>query len=136
MTKLIPARIFTILLVCRLPLTFALVSRPVDEMKVDFPYWERLHGYWRTLPNFNPLTVTSEPDQDLEGGALDLFQNGNSQSAANQLQELGFEDEPPAHPAFSATNSLTPEEQLEIEGDPDADGEDDDMADPDVCAYS
>jgi hypothetical protein len=102
-------------------------------MKVEFPYWERLHGYWRTLPNFNPLTVTSEPDQDLESGALKLFQGTNS--PANSLLELGFDGEPPAHPAFLAADFLTPEERAEIQDDPDADGDDENMAEPDVRIY-
>ncbi|KDR70600.1 hypothetical protein GALMADRAFT_229964 [Galerina marginata CBS 339.88] len=103
----------------------------IDELSVEFPYWERLHGYWRTLPNYNPLTVTLEPDQDLEGGALNLFQRGDSQPPAGSLLGLGLEGEPPAHPAFTDNNSLTPtpEEQAEIEADPDAEGEDEDMAD-------
>jgi len=102
-------------------------------MQEEFPYWERLHGYWRTLPNYNPLTVTSEPDQDLEGGALELFKGG----ATAALLDLGFEGEPPTHPAFAAVDSLTPEEQAEIDADPDADaeGEDEDMADADVRLF-
>jgi hypothetical protein len=101
-------------------------------MMEDFPYWERLHGYWRTLPNYNPLTVTSEPDQDLEGGALELFSSSQQPTAA--LLDLALNSEPPAHPAFAAINSLTPEEQAEIKGDPDADADGDDevMSDDEV----
>jgi len=100
-------------------------------MQEEFPYWEHLHGYWCTLLNYNPLTVTSEPDQDLEGGALELFEGG----ATVALLDLGFEGEPPTHPAFATVDSLTPEKQAEINVDPDADaeGEDKDMADADVC---
>jgi hypothetical protein len=42
---------------------------------VDFPYWKRLHGFWHTLPNFNPYTALSEPGQDLAGEARALIQN-------------------------------------------------------------
>ena len=39
-----------------------------DKLILDykFPIWECLHGFWRTLPNFNPHVVSSEPGQDLE----------------------------------------------------------------------
>jgi hypothetical protein len=46
-----------------------------EELEQDFPYWKRLHGFWRTLPNFNPYTASSEPGQDLVADALDLIQS-------------------------------------------------------------
>ncbi|KAJ7812878.1 hypothetical protein B0H14DRAFT_3478533 [Mycena olivaceomarginata] len=36
------------------------------------PYWDRLHGFWRTLPNFNPTVVTSDAGQDIAAQALTL----------------------------------------------------------------
>jgi len=42
----------------------------LDKLLSGFPIWERLHGFWRTLPSFNPHAVSSEPGQDLEGEAL------------------------------------------------------------------
>jgi hypothetical protein len=45
-----------------------------EKLEQDFPYWKRLHGFWRTLPNFNPYTVSSEPGQDLAAEALTLIQ--------------------------------------------------------------
>jgi hypothetical protein len=36
-----------------------------------------LHGYWRTLPNFNPYTVTSDPGQDLAAEALTVLMGGH-----------------------------------------------------------
>ena len=46
-----------------------------DHLILDYklPVWERLHGIWRTLPNFNPLVVSSEPGQDLAGEAQRLL---------------------------------------------------------------
>ena len=38
-----------------------------------FPWWERLHGFWRTLPNFNPFTVTSQPGQDMAMEAVEML---------------------------------------------------------------
>jgi hypothetical protein len=49
--------------------------RNPEKLEEDFPYWRRLHGYWRTLPNFNPYTVSSEPGQDLGAQALAFIQN-------------------------------------------------------------
>jgi hypothetical protein len=40
---------------------------------MNFKWWPRLHGYWRTLPNFNPYTVTSDPGQDLADEALSVL---------------------------------------------------------------
>lgn len=79
----------------------------------DFPYWDRLHGYWRTLPNFNPVTVTSSPGQDLEDSARALF------------------GQKPIEVCDDGSNSLAPEELAELEADPDADadGEEDDGGD-------
>jgi hypothetical protein len=46
----------------------------LEQLEQDFPYWKRLHGFWRTLPNFNPYTASSEPGQDLASEALALIQ--------------------------------------------------------------
>jgi hypothetical protein len=35
-----------------------------------------LHGFWRTLPNFNPYTVTSDPGQGLADEALGVLMGG------------------------------------------------------------
>ncbi|KAJ7827203.1 hypothetical protein B0H13DRAFT_2373968 [Mycena leptocephala] len=49
------------------------IANKIAKIKVDFPYWEQLHGFWRTLPNFNPYTVSSEPGQDIADQALALI---------------------------------------------------------------
>lgn len=73
----------------------------------EFPYWERLHGYWRTLPNFNPHTVTSDPGQPLEDDAMALF--GVTQ---------GWDGGDNSPDAKSDGSSL--EEAAEMENDPSA----------------
>ncbi|KAH9048751.1 hypothetical protein EDB84DRAFT_1257058, partial [Lactarius hengduanensis] len=50
----------------------SIVSAP-NKLLADFPYWERLHGFWRTLPSFNPHTVSSEPGQDLQDEAIGVL---------------------------------------------------------------
>ena len=89
-----------------------------DQLMVDFPYWERLHGYWRTLPNYNPVTVTSDPGQDLESDALALI--GGT---------IGDGDD-----AESMHEEFPPEERANMELDADADDEDEIyVAGSDVC---
>lgn len=52
-----------------------LKSSRLDQLIIDhkLPVWERLHGLWKTLPNFNPIVASSEPGQDLEGQARELL---------------------------------------------------------------
>jgi hypothetical protein len=47
----------------------------LEQLEQDFPYWKCLHGFWCTLPNFNPYTASSEPGQDLAAKASALVQN-------------------------------------------------------------
>ena len=73
--------------------------------KETFPWWERLHGFWRTLPNFNPYTVTSGHGQDIAADAQDMFftskgdtttqdsDDDNVLSQASNEQELVLEQE-------------------------------------------
>jgi len=44
-----------------------------EQLEEEFPYWKRLHGFWRTLPNFNPFTASSQPGQNLAGEAKALL---------------------------------------------------------------
>ena len=49
--------------------------------------WERLHGFWRTIPSFNPQVVSSEPGQDLEGEARRLLFPSGGSGDANEEEE-------------------------------------------------
>jgi hypothetical protein len=62
--------------------------RFLELLEQDFPYWKRLHGFWRTLPNFNPYMASSEPGQDLAGEALALLQTKGQEN----LDDLDDED--------------------------------------------
>jgi hypothetical protein len=42
----------------------------------NFKWWPWLHGYWRTLPNFNPFTVSSDPGQNLADDAVSVLLGG------------------------------------------------------------
>lgn len=63
-----------------------------EKLEQDFPYWKRLHGFWRTLPNFNPYTASSEPGQDLAAEALMLVQT-RGQKHSDDEYDLIDDDE-------------------------------------------
>ena len=55
-------------------LRFLVLTQPIVEKETEnFKWWPRLHGYWCTLLNFNPYTVTSGPGQDLADEALSVL---------------------------------------------------------------
>jgi hypothetical protein len=58
----------------------------LEQLEQEFPFWKRLHGFWRTLPNFNPYTASSEPGQDLAADALALIW-GRGQDNENDEEE-------------------------------------------------
>ena len=47
--------------------------RSTVEIEKTFPYFSRLHGYWASIPSFNPTTVSSYPGQDLGHEAQELL---------------------------------------------------------------
>jgi hypothetical protein len=59
-----------------------------EKLLKGFPYWKRLHGFWRTLPNFNPHTASSEPGQDLAGEAMALIANRGASSVAREDDDV------------------------------------------------
>jgi hypothetical protein len=63
-----------------------------EQLEQEFPFWKRLHGFWRTLPNFNPYTASSEPGQDLAADALALIhgrgqENDNHDGPVSDLED-------------------------------------------------
>src|SRR6266852_5424371 len=56
---------------------FLVLTQPIVEKETEnFKSWPRLHGFWRTLPNFNLYTVTSDPGQDLADEVLSVLIGG------------------------------------------------------------
>lgn len=69
----------------------------LDGLLAKLPCWERLHGFWRTLPSYNPYSVSSEPGQNLVGEALELMQQKSvgNKSEESDVEEIGgdFEEQ-------------------------------------------
>ncbi|KAI0264294.1 hypothetical protein BGY98DRAFT_1103566 [Russula aff. rugulosa BPL654] len=63
------------------------VRSPTSSEMQTFKWWPRLHGFWRTLPNFNPYTVTSDPGQGLANEAHLVLMGGLCDL---DLDESGF----------------------------------------------
>jgi hypothetical protein len=55
-----------------------LTRSALDLETENFKWWPRLHGFWRTLPNFNPYTVSSDPGQDLANEAHSVLMGGRT----------------------------------------------------------
>lgn len=64
----------------------------LEQLEQDFPYWKCLHGFWRTLPNFNPYTASSEPGQDLASEALALIQGRGRNNSEDEYATDGAAD--------------------------------------------
>ena len=56
----------------------------IIDSRLPAGLWERLHGFWRTLLNFNPHTVSSEPGQNLAGKACTLLFSPRSNGDASE----------------------------------------------------
>ena len=57
---------------------FSHTTQSIAEKETqNFKWWPRLHGYWHTLPNFNPYTVSSNPGQNLVDEALLVLMGGH-----------------------------------------------------------
>ncbi|KAI0272147.1 hypothetical protein BGY98DRAFT_922230 [Russula aff. rugulosa BPL654] len=52
------------------------IANIIEKETQTFKWWPRLHGFWRTLPNFNPYTITSDPGQGLANEAHSVLMGG------------------------------------------------------------
>ena len=66
------------------------------QLSVDFPYWERLHGFWRTIPNFNSHPQSAEPGQDLAAQAQEYL-SGSKKSKEKEGANSEEGDEEPSN---------------------------------------
>jgi hypothetical protein len=57
----------------------------LEKETEKFKWWPWLHGYWRTLPNFNPYTVMSDPGQDLADKAHLVLLGGHKRTNSDTV---------------------------------------------------
>lgn len=62
-----------------------------DGVIESFPWWQTLHGFWRTNPAFNTFFSVAGPGQNFEGQALALFKRGNPHSGASSAASANEE---------------------------------------------
>ncbi|KAH9952702.1 hypothetical protein BGW80DRAFT_1469404 [Lactifluus volemus] len=60
------------------------IANLIEQEILNFKWWPRLHGYWCTLPNFNPYTVSSDLGQDLANAALSVLMGGHGDLGSDE----------------------------------------------------
>ncbi|KAI6102972.1 hypothetical protein F5141DRAFT_984089, partial [Pisolithus sp. B1] len=45
------------------------MKKLLDKIIANFPWWEELHGFWRTNPSYNMVFSTGDPGQDFAASA-------------------------------------------------------------------
>ncbi|KAH8797795.1 hypothetical protein DL96DRAFT_897817 [Flagelloscypha sp. PMI_526] len=69
----------------------------IEQIKEEFPFWDDLHAFWRELPNYSPIAVSSsERDIDHASRAASLFNTDKSKVGdleEEELQELELDPE-------------------------------------------
>ncbi|KAJ7120058.1 hypothetical protein C8R44DRAFT_529464, partial [Mycena epipterygia] len=52
------------------------IANLIEEIRESWPWWDDLHGFWRELPNYNPVGVqSSQPGTDHASAAQALYSN-------------------------------------------------------------
>ena len=92
----------------------------LDLETENFKWWPRLHGFWRTLPNFNPYTVSSDPGQDLANEAHSVLMGGRTLIGSDlvccgvrvvtQTDLAAIQDEDDLPPLFPETFPVRPDD--------------------------
>ncbi|KAI6045462.1 hypothetical protein EDC04DRAFT_2598767 [Pisolithus marmoratus] len=54
----------------------------LDKILENFPWWEDIHGFWRTNPSYNMVFSTADPGQDFAAEAQQYFAGEKSTMAA------------------------------------------------------
>ncbi|KIK18449.1 hypothetical protein PISMIDRAFT_109466, partial [Pisolithus microcarpus 441] len=49
------------------------MKKLLDKIVANFPWWEDLHGFWRTNPSYNMVFSTADPRQDFAASAQRYF---------------------------------------------------------------
>ncbi|KAI6013874.1 hypothetical protein EDC04DRAFT_2537105, partial [Pisolithus marmoratus] len=45
------------------------MKKLLNKLTANFPWWEDLHGFWRTNPSYNTVFSTSNPGEDFTASA-------------------------------------------------------------------
>ncbi|KAH9050801.1 hypothetical protein EDB87DRAFT_1696414 [Lactarius vividus] len=91
------------------------LSNVQDKLLIGFPVWECLHGFWHTLPSFNPHVVSSEPGQDLEGDTIGVLFGNKDEADGSAGLGVGDTDEPDG--LWEMDNMLLAEEEEHAGGE-------------------
>ncbi|KAI5990738.1 hypothetical protein EDD15DRAFT_2369449 [Pisolithus albus] len=108
------------------------------EDSLPTPWWEDLHGFWRTNPSYNTVFSTADPGQDFAAEAQRYFSGekstaskeplplvgdgwalGNEDAAPEEDEELEYEDKDlPGHdalepPEVAVTPSLNADDNID-----------------------
>lgn len=59
----------------------------IAKIANEFPEFPRLHGFWRSIPSFNPHVVSSHPDQEFEADAAALLFPAGTQQRSNRTPD-------------------------------------------------
>ncbi|KAJ7836701.1 hypothetical protein B0H14DRAFT_2589599 [Mycena olivaceomarginata] len=75
----------------------------IDRIRIEWPWWDDLHSFWRELPSYNPIGVqSSEHGTDHASAAADVFQPPAARSEADEGQEDNDDDRSEASKADHA----------------------------------
>ncbi|KAI5990635.1 hypothetical protein EDD15DRAFT_2197944 [Pisolithus albus] len=58
------------------------LKKLLDKILENFPWWEEVHGFWRTNPSYNTVFSTGDPGQDFAAEAQRYFTGEKSTTAA------------------------------------------------------
>ncbi|KAI6001441.1 hypothetical protein EDD15DRAFT_2527414 [Pisolithus albus] len=61
------------------------LKKLLNKILLNFPWWEDLHGFWRTNPSYNTVFSTGDPGQDFAAEAQQLFFQQQSTSNSGSL---------------------------------------------------
>ncbi|EGO29010.1 hypothetical protein SERLADRAFT_433024 [Serpula lacrymans var. lacrymans S7.9] len=64
----------------------------IEKLKINLPWWEDLHGWWREIPSINILAISSSPGHDHSKEASEIFsRSGRSRDISPNCQPLPAE---------------------------------------------
>ncbi|KAI6043147.1 hypothetical protein EDC04DRAFT_2891416 [Pisolithus marmoratus] len=65
------------------------MKKLLDKIVTNFPWWEDLHGFWRTNPSYNRVFSTADPGQDFAVSAQQYFSGQQGTTVSKSLLIVG-----------------------------------------------